>query len=207
MNLVNADQTFIAFLETAVNRLLRLDSATLARVTELRGKVIRLRTVGDHPFDIIVLPDESGLRLRSQHDREPDVTLTGDIPVIFRFALRRIIPDVVAEGEVQVSGDIDLGQRFQRLLEQADIDWEEQAARVLGDVPAHQLGNALRDLGDWSKQAMGTLKQDVGEYLQEESRLLPVRSRAGAFRRSVETLQRDLDNLEERLARLRETAK
>ena len=204
---MNADQTFIAFLETAVNRLLRLDSATLARVAELRGKVICLRTVGDHPFEIIVLPDESGLRLRRRHDREPDVTLTGDIPVILRLAMRRVLPDVVAAGEVQISGDIDLGQRFQRLLEQADIDWEEQAARVLGDVPAHQLGNALRDLGDWSKQAMGTLKQDVGEYLQEESRLLPVRSRAGAFRRSVETLQRDLDNLEERLARLRETAK
>jgi ubiquinone biosynthesis protein UbiJ len=207
VDIVNADQTFIAFLETAVNRLLRLDSATLVRVAELRGKVIRLRTVGDHPFEIIVCPDESGLRLCRQHDREPDVTLTGDIPVIFRFALRRIIPDVVAAGEVQISGDINLGQRFQRLLEQADIDWEEQAARMLGDVPAHQLGNALRGLGGWSRQALHTLKQDLGEYLQEESRLLPVRSRAGAFRQSVETLERDLENLEKRLARLRETAR
>ena len=196
-----------SLLEEVVNRALRLDPATLARLGELEGKVIRLRTTGDHPFDIIVLPDESGLKLSTQHDLDPDVTLTGDIPVICRFALRRIIPDVVAAGEVQISGDIDLGQRFQRLLEQADIDWEEQAAHVVGDVPAHQLGNALRDLGGWSRQTLNTLKQDLGEYLQEESRLLPVRSRAGAFRRSVETLQRDLENLEERLARLRETAK
>jgi ubiquinone biosynthesis protein UbiJ len=50
-----------------------------------------------------------------------------------------------------------------------------------------------------------TLQQDLGEYLQEESRLLPVRPRAGAFRHSVETLQRDLESLEQRLARLRET--
>ncbi|MDP2706757.1 MAG: SCP2 sterol-binding domain-containing protein, partial [Burkholderiales bacterium] len=192
---------------TAVNRLLHLDSVTLARVAELKDKSIRLRTTGDHPFEIIVLPDESGLRLRIQHDREPDVTLTGDIPVILRLALRRVLPDVVAAGEVQISGDIELGQRFQWLLEHADIDWEEQAARVLGDVPAHQLGNALRDLGGWSRQAMGTLKQDVGEYLQEESRLLPVHSRAGAFRRSVETLRCDLEKLEERLAHLRETAR
>lgn len=196
-----------SLLEEVVNRALRLDSATLTRLAELEGKVIRLRTSGDSLFEIFVLPDASGLRLRTEHDREPDVTLTGDIPVIFRFALRRIIPEVVAEGEVQISGDINLGQRFQRLLEQADIDWEEQAARVLGDVPAHQLGNVLRDLGGWSKQALGTLKQDVSEYLQEESRLLPVRSRAGAFRRSVETLQRDLESLEQRLARLRETAR
>ncbi|MDH3514196.1 MAG: SCP2 sterol-binding domain-containing protein [Gammaproteobacteria bacterium] len=201
---MNADQTFIAQLETAVNRLLRLDSATLARAAELRGKVIRLRTAGEQSPELFVMPDESGLRLSRHHEREPDVTLTGDIPVIFRFALRRFIPDVVAAGEVQISGDIDLGQRFQRLLEQADIDWEEQAARVLGDVPAHHLGNALRDLGGWSKQALQTLKQDVAEYLQEESRLLPVRSRAVAFRQSVETLQHDLENLEQRLARLNE---
>jgi ubiquinone biosynthesis protein UbiJ len=196
-----------SLLEEIVNRALRLDPATLARLAELRGKVIRLRTVGDHPIDIFVLPDESGLRLCRQLDREPDVTLIGDIPVILRLAMRRVLPDVVAAGEVQISGDIDLGQRFQRLLEQAGIDWEAQAARVLGDVPAHQLGNALRDLSGWSKQALPTLRQDIAEYLQEESRLLPVRSRAGAFRRSVETLRCDLENLEERLARLRETAR
>lgn len=193
-----------SLLEEAINRALRLDPATLTRLAELEGKVIRLRTAGDSPFEIFVLPDASGLRLRQQHEREPDVTLTGDIPVIFRFALRRINPDIVAAGEVQISGDINLGQRFQRLLEQAEVDWEEQAARVLGDVPAHQLGNALRDLGGWSRQALHTLKQDLGEYLQEESRLLPVRPRAGAFRRSVETLERDLEGLEQRLARLRE---
>jgi ubiquinone biosynthesis protein UbiJ len=193
--------------EDIINRALRLDPATLARVAELEGKVIRLRAAGDRPLEIFVLPDESGLRLRATHDRDPDVTLTGDFPVILRFAARRVLPDVVAAGEVQISGDIHLGQRFQRLLEQADIDWEEQAARALGDVPAHKLGNALRDLGGWSRQVLHTLQQDLAEYLQEESRLLPVRPRAGAFRRSVETLERDLESLEQRLARLRETVR
>ncbi|MCR4302240.1 MAG: SCP2 sterol-binding domain-containing protein [Sulfuricaulis sp.] len=196
-----------SLLEEVVNRALRLDPDTLARLGELQGKVICLRTAGDHPFEIIVLPDVSGLRLQSQLEREPDVTLAGDIPVIFRIALRRIFPDVLAAGEVQISGDINLGHRFQRILEQADIDWEEQAARVLGDVPAHQLGNAMRDFSGWSKQALYTLKQDLGEYLQEESRLLPVRSRARAFRQSVETLQHDLEKLEQHLARLCETVR
>jgi ubiquinone biosynthesis protein UbiJ len=197
--------TLTTLFEDAINRALRLDPDTLARLAEIEGKAIRLRTAGDPPFEIFVLPDASGLRLRRQHDREPDVTLTGDVPVIFRFALRRFVPEVVAAGEVQISGDIALGQRFQRLLEQADIDWEEQAARVLGDAPAHHLGNALRDLGGWSRQVLRTLQQDLGEFLQEESRLLPVRPRAGAFARSVETLERDLESLEQRLARLRES--
>ena len=199
-------QSLTTLLEEAVNRVLQLDTATRARLAELTGKVIRLRAAGDSPFEIFVLPEEHGVRLRTEHEREPDVTLTGDIPVILRFAARRLLPEVVAAGEVQISGDIALGQRFQKILEQADIDWEEQLARVLGDVPAHQLGNALRDLGGWTRQTLRTLQQDLGEYLQEESRLLPVRPRVTAFRQSVDRLARDLDNLEQRLARLRETA-
>ncbi len=199
--------SFTTILEQAVNRALRLDPDTLARLAELEGKVIRLRAAGDSPFEIFVLPEGSGLQLCAQCDREPDVTLTGDMPAVFRMALRRFLPEVVAAGEVQVSGDIALGQRFQRLLEQVEVDWEEQLARVLGDVPAHQLGNALRGLGGWSRQALHTLQQDLGEYLQEESRLLPGRPRAGDFRQAVETLQRDLDGLEQRLARLHGTTR
>jgi len=193
--------------EEFINRILRFDPDTLARLAELQGKVIRLRASGGRPFEIFVLPDESGLRLHSRHDREPDVTLAGDIPVIFRFALRRIIPDVVAAGEVQISGDINLGQRFQRLLEQADIDWEEPAARVLGDVAARQLGNALRHLGGWTRRSLHVLGEDTAEYLQEESRLLPSRSRAEAFRQAVEALRWEAERLESRLERLREGVK
>ena len=199
--------TLLNLLQETINLTLRLDPDTLARVAELEGRVLRLRAAGESPFGIYVLPEESGLRLRAQCDREPDVTLTGDMPAVFRMALRRFLPEVVAAGEVQISGDIALGQRFQRLLEQVEVDWEEQLARVLGDVPAHQLGNVLRDFGTWTQQSLRTLHQDLGEYLQEESRLLPSRPRAGAFRQAVETLQRDLDGLEQRLARLHGTTR
>ncbi len=106
---------------------------------EIQGKVIRLRLGGTDPVEIFVLPSETGVSLRGRHDGTPDVTLAGDIPVFAKLALRRVVPEVVADGEVQISGDIDLGQRFQRLLEKIDIDWEEQAARVfrkLADVDA-----------------------------------------------------------------------
>lgn len=201
---MNADQTFTTLMETAVNRLLRLDADTLSRIAELHGKVIRLRIAGVRPFEIFVLPSEAGLSLRGQHDGEPDVTLTGDLPVFARFALRRVVPEMVPAGEVQISGDIDLGQRFQHLLEKIDIDWEERAARVMGDVAAHQLGNALRDLRTWTTQSLLTLREDAAEYLQEESRLLPLRIRADRFRQAVESLRLEAERLEKRFQRLHE---
>ena len=198
---------FVKILDETVNRVLQLDPDTLARLGELEGKVIRLRISGSIPFEIFVLPSKTGLSLHEHHDGEPDVTLTGDVPVFARFALRRVMPDVVAAGEVQISGDIDLGRRFQQLLDKIDIDWEEQTARVLGDVAAHQLGNALRNLRGWSTQTWRTLGDDFVEYLQEESRLLPRRSRAETFREAVESLRLEVERLEQRFERLREIAR
>lgn len=200
---VTLDPALLAFLENAANRLLRLDSVALARLAELEGKTIRLQTTGADPFAVTVRPEAGGVRLSVATEPKPDVTLTGDLPVFFRFVLRRFFPDVVAAGEVQISGDIELGQRFHRILEQADVDWEEQTARVLGDVPARQLGNLVRGVHAWMQSTRTTLRQDLEEYLLDESRLLPRRGRVTDFRASVERLQRDLDALEQRLARLR----
>ena len=146
--------SFILLLEGVVNRALRLDPDSLARLGELEGKVIRLQIAGAGNREIFVHPSAMGLRLSEQHDAAADVTLAGNIPVFMRFALRAAIPGVAATGEIQISGDIALGQRFQSVLEKIDIDWEEQAARVLGDVAAHHLGNAVRDLRGWSRQRL-----------------------------------------------------
>jgi predicted lipid carrier protein YhbT len=113
---------FTSLTEETINRILRLDPDTLARLGELDGKVIRLRLGGTDQFEIFVLPSDTGVSLRGHHDGAPDVTLAGNIPVFAKLALRRVVPDVVADGEVQISGDIDLGQRFQRLLEKIDVD-------------------------------------------------------------------------------------
>jgi ubiquinone biosynthesis protein UbiJ len=194
---------FTTLTEETINRLLRLDPDTLARLGELQGKVIRLRLGDSDTVEFFVLPSENGVSVHERHDGAPDVTLSGDITVFAKLALRRFVPDLVADGEIQINGDIDLGQRFQRLLEEIDIDWEEQAARVLGDVAAHQLGNALRHLGGWSRRSLHVLGEDASEYLREESRLLPSRSRAEAFRLGVEALQFQAESLESRLERLR----
>jgi len=198
---------FTNLAEAAINRLLQLDPETRAHLGELQDKIIRLRLGNAEPIELYVLPSTSGVQLRETHERPPDVTLSGDVPVFARLTLRRFVPEIVAAGEVQISGDIDLGRRFQHILEKIDVDWEEPAARVLGDVAAHQLGNAVRSLARWSRQALRTLGQDTAEYLQEESRLLPLRSRTAALRQAVEAMHAETDKLEARIVRLREIVK
>ena len=198
---------FTNLAEAAINRVLRLDPDTRARLGEMSDKVIRLRLGDVEPIELYVLPSALGVQLRETYERPPDVTLSGDVPVFARLTLRRFVPEIVAAGEVQISGDIDLGRRFQHILEKIDVDWEEPAARILGDVAAHQLGNAVRGVARWSRHAMRTLGQDAAEYLQEESRLLPLRSRAAAFRQAVAAMHAETEKLEVRVARLHEKVK
>lgn len=190
-----------AVLEDAINRLLRLDPDTLARLGEFDGKCIGLRLAGDdRDLEFFLFPSAAGFRVRATHDTAPDVTIRGDVPVFTRLVFGG--SPTTRAGELQISGDIDLGQDFQRILRALDIDWEERTAHVVGDVAAHQLGRVARGLRAWARQSGETLRQDVREYLQEESRLLARREVVDRFLAAVDTLRADADRLEQRLTRL-----
>ncbi len=210
-----------AVLEDVVNRLLRLDPDTLARLGAFDGKCIGLRLAGDDSRDggsrvasgtaaadrdveFFLFPSAAGFRVRATHDAAPDVTIRGDVPVFARLvfgagATRRA-------GELQISGDIELGQRFQRVLKSLDIDWEEQSAFLVGDIAARQLGRVARGLRAWARSSRGYLEQDLREYLQEESHLLARREAVDRFLGAVDTLRADADRFEQRLMRLLEGA-
>lgn len=188
-------------LEETVSRVLRLDPDTLARLGAFDGKCIGVCLAGDErDLEFFLFPSQAGLQIRSTHDGTPDVTLRGDVPVFVRL----VFGDGTTRraGELQISGDIELGQRFQRVLKSLDIGWEEQSARLVGDVAAHQLGRVARRLRAWAQSSRGYLEQDLREYLQEESRLLVRREAVDNFLGAVDTLRADADRLEQRLTRL-----
>ena len=198
---MGAPSLMTAVLEDAINRLLRLDPQMLARLGEFDGKCIGLRLAGeDRDLEFFLFPSAAGFRVRATHDVAPDVTIRGDVPVFTRLVFGG--SPTTRAGELQISGDIELGQDFQRILRALDIDWEEHAAHIVGDVAAHQLGRVARELRAWARQSGGYLRQDVREYLQEESRLLAKRESVDRFLGAVDTLRADTDRLEQRLRRL-----
>lgn len=206
---MNGPQLTVAFLEQVGNRILRLDRETLGRLGELQGKVIRICFAGGAhlgaPSEIYVLPSGAGLRLLARYDAKADVSLRGTLPMFLRLVRGGARQELFSSGELEISGDVELGRRFQRIIENLDIDWEEQASRLVGDVAARKLGNLVRDARAWQRQSAQTLGADLAEYLQEESRLLTTRVRVDAFLDAVDVLRADTDRLEARLRRLPES--
>lgn len=190
-----------ASLEAAVNRVLRLDPDTLARLTALSGKVIAVELRGLNTA-LYLVPEKSGLNVFSRFDGEPDTALRGTPLALARMGLEKHAGDSLFAGDVEIIGDTELGQEFREILDGLDIDWEEQLSLVTGDAVAHQIGNAVRSASAWGKKTLETLSRDAAEYLQEESRDLPNRGEVESFLTDVDELRSDVDRLEARIKRL-----
>lgn len=188
--------------QRAVNRTLRLDPDARRRFGELDGKTILIEIAAQGaPLRIYMSPTTDGISVQREHDRVPDVTISGTLSTFLRQW--RSGPGV--SDALTIRGDIELGQRFQRALSAFDPDWEEGIAGALGDVPAHQLARFARAARTWVRRAAATLGRDGAEYLEEEALILAKRERVADFLRAVDELRADADRLEQRLRRLAPT--
>jgi len=192
--------TLLPFIEDAGNRLLRLDPETLKRLGDLEGRVVCVEFL-DLGRRFYLEPSEAGFRLTAEHATPPGVTLRGNLSAFIRLGLdpERRGP---APGDLDIQGDVALGQKMQVILMDLDLDWEEPLARLFGDPAGHALARALRGVHAWQVQAFKTFGINAAEYLQEETRLLPVRAEVEAFLDAVDVLRADVDRLVARVQRL-----
>lgn len=193
-------QAALALLESAINTALALDPETLRRLAALEGKVIALDLEGS-AVTLFLLAGADGFRLMGHYEGAPDTRLRGTPLALLRLGAGRP-GEGMFSGTVKIEGDVELGQRVQRILGGLDIDWEEHLSRLTGDVVAHQVGNLVRGVLRWGEQAASRLERDLADHLQHERRDLPPRWEVDEFLAAVDVLRSDVDRLEARLRRL-----
>jgi len=191
----------VAGLETMLNGYLRLDPVTVARLDELSGKVVGIELKG-LGMRFYVLPQSGRVCLYQHYAGDPDTLLQGTPLALLRMGSTREPSRVLFGGEVKISGDVALGQRFKAILDDMEVDWEEQLSRLTGDIVAHQLGSLVRGALGWVRRERRVLAADLSEYLREEARLLPTRDEVDELLDGVDTLRADTDRLEARVRRL-----
>jgi ubiquinone biosynthesis protein UbiJ len=141
----------------------------------------------------------------SFYDGEADTRLKGAPLSLLKMSLGQHSEKQLFSGEVEISGDTETGQRFNQVLQQLDIDWEEHLSHITGDVVAHQIGRGLRGLMRWGKQAEDSLLQDTAEYLEEEIQLVASTHEVESFNHEVDVLRNDIERLQARVQRLQNT--
>lgn len=166
----------------------------------LEGRAIELRLAGT-TLAAQLRVSEGRLGLQTGVEAATDATLTATPLTLARLAQGGGSASL-RPGDLVVSGDAHVAQGFQRLLEAARPDWEEELARFVGDLPAHHLARAARGGVGFAARVGETLARNVAEYLTEESRDLAAPTEIEEWVAEVDRLRDDADRLEARLLRL-----
>ncbi|RMD71632.1 MAG: sterol-binding protein [Gammaproteobacteria bacterium] len=194
-----AARLMLAPIAFAFNRALALDPDARRAVGGLAGKVIAIELKG-LGLTFYAVPGLDGISLTDTPPKAPDTWLRGTPLALLRLRMGSAKP--LFEGEVEITGDVALGQRFKAILDGMTFDWEEALSRVTGDVIAHQAGNAVRTAAGWGQQAADALARHLADYLKGELGLLPQREEVEVFIQAVDGLRMDVDRLEQRILRI-----
>jgi len=180
-----------------INRQIKAKTPARDLCSALTDRVMALR-VTNTALALYLVVDNGQLLLSTDYEEEPDVVVSGSLLALSRLS-GPAGDTAIRDGDVELSGDALLAQKFQQLLRYGHPDIEEELSGVIGDVAAHGIGELVRGVGEWGREARATMRQNVGEYLQEESRAVPTRDEVEAFREQVETLRDDVARFEARL--------
>jgi ubiquinone biosynthesis protein UbiJ len=192
-------------LSVALSRLLRSNPDTAARLAALEGSVIEI-ALRDSARSAYALPGAHGVTLKRRHEGAVAVKVSGRVADFLAYARASRRGDSLGAGRIEIAGDLAIAQQVQGLLADLSIDWEELLSRIIGDVPAHQVGRAARAVFAFGKQALAKLERDAADYLKHETRLVVSGQELEQFGRAVFTLADDIERLEARIKRLRERA-
>ena len=190
-----------AALEKLITQALKMDPERATVVRQLNGKVVAIELRGTG-LKFYLQFDGDSVHVLTAYDAPANATIAGTPLSLLRLGLHGHERDSLFSGDVEISGDMDIGKNVRALVDGLDIDWEEQLSRIVGDVLAHQIGNAARGLKTWAQQSADTLRDDASEYLREESHLLVQRDEVDAFLASVDRLRNDVERLDLRYQRL-----
>jgi ubiquinone biosynthesis accessory factor UbiJ len=195
----------LRLIDTALNRVLSLDSASVDDLRALEGRSIALRL---KPWPAPVQLSVREGQLHASDAGTPDLSISASAGALVALAAERGGFELPA-GRIDISGDADLARRVQKLIAKLDPDWDRPFADFFGEVAGYQIAKGLRGALAWGRSTARSFVRSTSEYLREESRDLIAPGELADFIDGVEDTRDAVERLEariERLARARRAA-
>lgn len=189
--------------ERWLNRQVAESTAAQAELQALDGRSMAVHVEG-LGLSLCLTASNGQLRVEDRFD-SASVTLRGTpgaLAALLRRDRDRPLAGQFRESGAELTGSIDVAERFAELIRLARPDLEEELSRWIGDIPAHELVNATRHVADWALDTGRAMERNTAEYLQEESGTLPASAEIRAFTEDVQDLRDDVERLAARIDRL-----
>lgn len=187
-------------LESLLNRNIAGSSRARGLLAQVVGKSLEIR-VAATPFRVRIEAAADRIVIAAGGDAPADATIEGTPLSLARLAA----PDTAQAfrtGGLQITGDAEIAQGFQKLFAAAQPDFEEELSRITGDAFAHHLASLAHSALRFGLKARDTFAQNVAEYLTEEGRDVPARFEVDEFLAGVDAVREATDRLEARLEQL-----
>ena len=187
-------------LQDALNRNVAGSRRAQELVRRLDGRALEIE-LSNTPLRLFLTARDGRIELADRLETPADARLAGT-PLSMLALAGPEAEGRLRSGKVRIEGDAEIAQAFRELLEHTRPDFEEELARIVGDVAARRVTNFARGVLDFGRRATDSLVTSAAEYLQEEGRDVPVRLEVEEFLREVDRLRDDVERLEARIARL-----
>jgi len=188
-------------IQDLLNAIFRQDERSLLAVRELAGKLVAIRIL-DTELTVFIKFEQEGIVLSFEHEGRPNVTIKARPFILFGLLLNRDGKAAGITPDMEISGDTNLAQRFQEILRQVEIDWEEHLSHWIGDVAAHQAGRLFRTTRSYLRETCANFGMNLSEYLRYEKEILPTSDQIEEFVSAVDVLRNDMERLQQRFERL-----
>lgn len=188
--------------ETAINTALKYDPATQKKLQSLDQQVL-LIDCALPPVQIAIEAHKQGVNLHKDWQGEATITLSGSLVALANLAINSKDSSSFADSGVKVSGNLEALRQLNELLSTLDIDWEAALAELLGDIPAHIIGEVVRKSAKFSADNRERATSALREISQEELKLTPTPDEYNLFKQDVRQLASDTDRLMAKIQRLK----
>jgi ubiquinone biosynthesis protein UbiJ len=140
-----------------LNHILSQENEATGRLARQQGRVVLLQW---RQFSMRFMLSPAGLLDLAADEARPDLVLAltnGSPSALVQLVMRGDRPVVRIEGDVQLAAEVNW------VVDHVRWDIEEDLARVVGDAPAHSLGQAARAMVKALRKFIGASASDPGK--------------------------------------------
>lgn len=180
------------------HHIISLDPAALYRLKPLSGSTIRiLITEPAIDFQLQIIQDSIVVSpIDRTNELEYSAELSGTLQSFVSYYLdQEAQKGIPASHYLAVKGDIKIVQTLAVVLTEFQPDWEGELAEVIGDIPAHALGQMIRNSIKWHQRFAKRMVEDTMTYLQRENKVLVHPLQVESFYQEIEDLNLRSDRL------------
>lgn len=212
-------QRQLLVIQGLVNQALTLDPLAQQRLQTLAGKSLRLECTQPE-IDVVISVTAESISLyvsddylqahvppsnseNSSKNNPINCHLKGDLNAFSKLLTADDKAAALINADLRLKGDSSLLIELEQILGHIELDWEFHLAKIIGDIPAHFIGQKSRQGWHFLRNKQPVFKRHLQDFILEEARLTPHKLEMDGFIEDVQNLDQRVERLQARIQRMK----